>query len=286
LLSGDITITRFGMTPRFDFALYLARSRQPVAVPDPTSVLNNIRLDVRVTSAPELQFQTSVARLSGDVDLRIRGTAARPAVLGRVTLAEGDISFNGTTYHLEHGDVTFTSPVGIEPVVNVTATARVREYDITLGFHGPANRMSTTYRSEPPLPVGDIIALLAFGRTREDAALQSQQSPQSITETASNAILGQALNATLSQRAQRLFGISRIKIDPQVGGPEANPNARVTIEQQVSNWVTLTYITNLARSAEQIIQAEFIVNQNVSLLAVRDQNGVVGFDVRVRHRRR
>jgi translocation and assembly module TamB len=286
LLAGDVTITRFGMTPRFDFALYLARSRQPVAVPDPTSVLNNIRLDVRVTSAPELQFQTSVARLSGDVDLRIRGTAARPAVLGRVTLAEGDISFNGTTYHLEHGDVTFTSPVGIEPVVNVTATARVREYDITLGFHGPANRMSTTYRSEPPLPVGDIIALLAFGRTREDAALQSQQSPQSLTETASNAILGQALNATLSQRAQRLFGISRIKIDPQVGGPEANPNARVTIEQQVSNWVTLTYITNLARSAEQIIQAEFIVSQNVSLLAVRDQNGVVGFDIRVRHRRR
>jgi len=202
-----------------------------------------------------------------------------------VNVVEGEIFFSGTKYKLERGDVTFTNPVRIEPVLNMEASARVREYDITLGFHGSVDKLSTTYRSEPPLPSADIIALLALGRTREEAVITQQQSNTSFTETASNAILGQALNAAVSSRVEKLFGVSRIKIDPQVGGPE-NANARVTIEQQVNNNVTLTYITNLSQSAQQVIQVEFNVTRDVSIVAVRDQNGVLGFDVRVRQRKK
>jgi translocation and assembly module TamB len=285
LLSGDVLVTRFGVNPKFDFALYLARSKQMPAVPKPNSVADNLRLDVHVNSTPELEVETSLAKIAGDADLRLRGTIARPVVLGRINIVEGDVFFSGTKYHLERGDITFTNPVRIEPILNVEASARVREYDITLGFHGSVDKLSTNYRSEPPLPTADIIALLALGRTREDTAL-NQPTNQTYTDTASNAILGQALNAALSSRVQKLFGVSRIKIDPQVGGPENNPNARLTIEQQVNNNITLTYITNLASSAQQIIQVEYNVSKNLSILAVRDQNGVVGIEVRLRKRRK
>ncbi|HYG99413.1 MAG TPA: translocation/assembly module TamB domain-containing protein [Terriglobales bacterium] len=285
-LTGDVTITRFGLNPRFDFAQYLARSKQPPELTDPDSPLTNLRLDLHVTSTPELQVQTSLARLSGNVDLRLRGTAARPTVLGRVDIIDGDVFFNGTKYHVERGDITFTNPTRVEPVLDIEASTRVRNYDITLGFHGPTEKLSTTYRSDPPLATADIIALLAFGRTREESAMQPVSS-QNFTETASNAILGQALNATVSSRVQKLFGVSRIKIDPQVGGAENNPSgARVTIEQQVANNLTITYITDLARSNQQIISVEYNVTRAVSILAVRDQNGIVSFDVRIRHRKR
>jgi len=285
LLSGDVTVTRFGLNPRFDFALYLARSKQPPSVPKPDSPLNNLRFDVHIVSTPELQVETSLAKVSGNVDLHLRGTAAHPVLLGKVNVIQGDVFFNNTKYHLEHGDITLTNPVRIEPVLNIEATARVREYDITLGFHGTLDKLSTTYTSDPPLPTGDIIALLALGRTEEETVLRPR-SQRTFTETASNAILGQALNATISSRAEKLFGISKIKIDPQAGGPEANPNARVTIEQQVSDKVRLTYITNLTQSAQQIVQVEYSVNRNVSIVAVRDQNGVVGFDIKLRSRKR
>ncbi len=287
LLSGDVVVTRFGVNPRFDFALYLARSKVPPTAPKPNTMLDNMRLDVRVTTTPELTVETSLAKISGDADLRIRGTGTRPAVLGRVNVSEGDIFFNGTKYRLERGDVTFTNPVRIEPVLNMEASARVREYDITIGFHGSVDKLSTTYRSEPPLPSADIIALLALGRTREDAVLnQSQQPSSSFVDTASNAVLGEALNAAISSRVQKIFGVSRIKIDPQVGGPENNPNARVTVEQQVNNNITLTFITNLAQSAQQVIQLEYNVTRDISIVALRDQYGVVGFDIRVRQRKR
>lgn len=291
VLSGDVTITKFGLTPQFDLATYVQRAKQTPAPPNPNSLVDNIRLDVHIVSTPELRVETSMARLSGDVDIRLRGTAARPSVMGRMSIAEGDITFNSTTYHLERGDVVFANPVRIEPVINVEASARVRDYDITLGFHGTPDKLNITYRSEPPLPSEDIIALLAFGRTRQETEVQAEQGSQAATgetfaQSASSAILGEALNAAVSSRVQKLFGISRIKIDPNLGGTEGNPNARLTVEQQISKDLTVTYLTNLGQYAQEVVQVEYNINRNVSLVAVRDYTGVLAIDLRVRQRKR
>jgi translocation and assembly module TamB len=286
LLSGTVTINRFGVSPQFDLAYYLQRYAQTPTLTNPQSPLNSLHLDLHVVSAQELQVEMSIAKLSGNVDLRLRGTASRPVLLGRVDIARGTIDFAGTKYQLERGDIVFNNPTTIEPVIDLEATARVRDYDISLGLHGPMSHVSINYRSDPPLATSDIIALLALGRTQEEAALSQVQPTQSFTESASNAILGQALNAALSGRAQRLFGVSRIKIDPQVGGAESNPNARLTIEQQVSDKVTVTFISNVSQSAQQIVQVEYNINRRLSVVAVRDQNGVLSFDVKYRQRKR
>jgi translocation and assembly module TamB len=90
----------------------------------------------------------------------------------------------------------------------------VRDYDITLNLNGQIDRPNVTYRSEPPLPTSDIIGLLAFGQTSEESA-QLNQSQSAFNSETSSAILSAALNATVSNRVQKLFGVSRIKIDPQ-----------------------------------------------------------------------
>jgi len=284
-LSGDVTVTRFAQIPSSDLRLALAQASPVSPVPHPNSPLNALRLDVRILSAPELTVQTTLAKLSGGVDLRLRGTAARPVLLGRINIAEGDLKIEGTKYHLERGDITFTDPVRIDPVLDVEATTRVRDYDITIGLHGTLERLTTTYRSDPPLSSEDIVALLAFGRTQNDTSAAA--TPQfGFAESASNAILGQAINQTVGNRMQKLFGISSIRISPSVGGPDNNPNARLTVEQQVSSNVTLTYITNLTHSAQQVIQFEYNINSEYSFQGIRDENGVVSFDLLVRKRKR
>ncbi len=284
VLSGDVTVTRFAQIPSSDLTFALAQaSPAPVAVVN--SPLNNLRLDVRILSTPELTVQTALAKLAGDVDLRLRGTAARPVLLGRINIAEGDIKLTGTKYHLERGDITFTDPVRIDPVLDIEASTRVRDYDITIGLHGTMERLNTTYRSDPPLSSEDIIALLAFGRTQQESAMNA--APQAgFAESASGALLGQAINQTVSNRMSKIFGVSSIRINPSLGGPDNNPNARLTVEQQVSNNVTLTYITNLTRSAQQVIQFEYNINSEYTVEAIRDENGVVSFDVLIRKRKR
>ena len=286
-LNGEIIVTKLAMTPGFDFGRYLERSQSPGLAPT-NRLLNRIRLDVHIATTPELQMQTASMRLSGDADLHLRGTAAKPAILGRADIIEGEVQFNGTKYRLERGDITFINPVTTTPVLDLQATTRVQDYDITLNLNGQIDRPNVTYRSEPPLPTSDIIGLLAFGQTSEESA-QLNQSQSAFNSETSNAILSAALNATVSNRVQKLFGVSRIKIDPQGFTTETSSTQTgpaVTIEQQVKNNLTLTYTTNVAGASQQIIQVEYNVTRSVSIVAVRDQNGVVSFDVRVRQRKK
>jgi len=286
LLAGTVTITRFSVSPQFDLAYYLQRFAQAPTVAGTQSPLNNLHFDLHIVTARELQVQMSMAKVSGIADLRLRGTAGHPVLLGRVDIAQGNIDIAGTKYRLERGDLVFSNPTTIEPVIDVEATARVRDYDISLGLHGPIAHPHINYRSDPPLPTSDIIALLALGRTQEESVYYQTGPSQSLTELTSNAVLEQALASAYSSRAQRIFGASRIKIDPQAGEAENNSNARVTIEQQVSDKVTLTFITNVSQSAQQIVQVEYNINRRLSVVAIRDQNGVLSFDVRYRQRRR
>ena len=288
-LTGDVTITKLAITPGFDFASYAASSSQSVVVPPATSPLYRVKLDVHVVTAPDLQMQTAIARLSGDADLRLRGNAAKPALLGRVEILEGEINFNGAKYRLERGEVLFQSPVSIKPVLDLQATTRVRDYDITVSVNGDTSKpLSVKYRSDPPLPEADIVALLAVGQTREQSAQLAQSGSSPFSETASNMILSEALNSTVSNRVQRLLGISKIKIDPQGLSTETNPTRgpQVTIEQQISNNFTLTYSQNVSQASQQIIQGEYFVRKNVSIVGTRDQNGVVSFDVKIRQRKK
>ncbi|MBV8475806.1 MAG: translocation/assembly module TamB domain-containing protein, partial [Acidobacteria bacterium] len=288
LLSGEVTVLKLNLTPNFDFARYLEGLRQTTTLPESSSLLNGLRVDIHVVTTPELEMEAAAAKVSGDADLRLRGTLLRPVLLGRVDILEGDVYFSGTKYRLERGEITFIGPTGIKPALDLEATTRVRDYDITLGVNGTPDKLNMTYRSEPPLPSADIVALLALGHTESESSL-ADTSAQSVSQQASSAILSQALNATLSSRSQRLFGITRIKVDPNGLNTETTPTRAapaVTLEQQVSSTLTLTYSTEVSQTSQQVIQGEYNVSRNISILAVRDQNGVVSFDVLLRHRRK
>ena len=252
-----------------------------------TRGLNRVRLDIHVITTPDLQLRTASAKLTGDADLRLRGTVAHPSLLGRAEILEGEVNFNGSKYRLDRGDITFSDPVSIQPILDLQAGTRVGDYDITLGINGKMDKLNITYRSEPPLSNSDIIALLALGYTNTESATIAG-SANSFSNAASGAILGEALNATVGNRVERLFGVSRVKIAPQGLATETNPNhgPEVTIEQQVGPDLTVTYSTNVSQASQQIIQVEYNVTRNVSIVALRDQNGVVSFDVKIRQRKK
>jgi translocation and assembly module TamB len=291
LLSGDVVVTKLAVTPGFDFGAYIEKSRQTVVLSGSDSLQNRLKLDVHVTTTPELQMQTAVARLSGNADLRVRGTAERPAILGRVEVLEGEISFNGNKYSLERGDITFANPAKTQPIIDLRATTRVRDYDITVQFRGDfssPNGPKVTWQSEPQLPEADVIALLALGRTQEESAAAGSTGSFGFGGDASNLLINQALNSTVNSRLQRLFGASRVKVDPQGLASETSVvrGPQVTVEQQVANNITLTYSTNVSVSNQQIIQAEYNITRNISIVALRDWNGVVSIVFKIRRRKK
>ena len=113
-LSGTVLLTRFGVGADVDFAAF-AGSGGVQAPPDPSAAANKIRLDVHVTSSPQLDFQNSYAKLAGTVDLTVRGTVNDPTVLGRIQVTDGSATFAGRSTSCSAAIFTFQIPSGSIP---------------------------------------------------------------------------------------------------------------------------------------------------------------------------
>ena len=90
--------------------------------------------------------------------------------------------------------------------------------------------------------------------------------------------MGQAVANPLATRLQRVFGVNQIKIDPTFASGSALPQARITLQQQVSNTITFTYTEDLTQTNAQIIRVEWAISPRFSAVAVRDELGLFGID--------
>lgn len=289
VLSGTVTVMRAGFNPRTDVGGLLQQTARPISTPSsPNELLRGIQFDVRIESAQSLEFQTSLTRdLQAEAQLRLRGTPERPVVTGEVSVTEGEIQFFGNKYTINRGEINFYNPAKIEPIIDLDLETRVRGFTVDINFSGSINKLNLTYRSDPPLQTNEIIALLAVGRDpRSSGGLASSQvaSNTNFLSTGTNALVGQAIASPVSNRLQRFFGVSRLKIDPLLTDLNSTPQARLTLEQQVSRDITLTYITNLTRTQEQILRIEWNLSRQWSAIATRDENGAFGVDFQYRKR--
>ncbi len=288
LLSGTVTVSRAVFNPNTDIGNLLASASAPVASPsNEKDFLTGLLLDVHIESAPNLQLSTALSQdVEAEIDLRLRGTPDRPILLGSVSANQGDIKVFGTKYSINRGEVSFVNPVKIEPVLDLDLQTQARGIIVDITVSGTVSKLNIDYRSDPPLQPRDIIALLTVGRT-PDATLNSPNIPVtndvSALQSGANTVLGQAISPA-SNRLSKLFGITNIKIDPLVQGITNTPQARLTLEQQISRDITVTYVTNLSQTSEQIFRLEWALSQQYSIVALRDDNGEFGIDIQYRKR--
>jgi translocation and assembly module TamB len=217
----------------------------------------------------------------------VRGTWEHPIILGHIHVLSGDLLFHGNRYRVARGDINFANPFRLDPVVNVEASTTIQQYEITLNFNGPASKLTLAYRSDPPLPAQDIVTLLALGQTSSEGTSRSAGNSQSTS--GATALLSEAVSSQVGGRLEKLFGITNFRVDPALVGVGStstgqNAAARVTVQQQVTRNITITYISNVGSTQEQVIQVEYNVNRNVSIVALRDYNGTFGIDVKIKKR--
>lgn len=284
VLGGTVTIQQLGFSPRNDFGSMLSSTANPVKVPSaPSGPLTGMRLDVRIRTAPGISVQTSLAQnIQADADLHLRGTLADPGMTGRVNISQGELIFFGTNYTVNQGSIAFYNPFSIQPNLNIDLETVAKGVDVVLTISGPIENMKLTYRSDPPLQFQELVGLLAAGKTpTSDPTILANQPAapaQSYQQMGESAIVSQAIASPISSRLQRVFGVNKLKIDPTFTSGSELPQARLTLQQQVTSNLTFTYITNLTQANSQIIRVEWALSDQWSAIATREETGRFGVD--------
>ena len=278
LLRGQVHLTELSFSPSFDLNdIASAAGRTPGSTGPPGSFAQNLNLDINVVSTSDLNLASSKLSLQGATNLHIHGTAAAPAVTGRVNISGGDLIFRGNRYVLEPSTVDFVDPYRIDPRLNLSVNTKVQDYNIRMLLRGTPDSLRTTYTSEPALPPSDIINLLVFGKTTEAQAANA--TPGNL---GAQSLIASSVSNQVTSRLEKIAGISHLSVDPVLGGNQQDPGARITIQQRVSGNVFVTFATDATSTQRQVIKLEYQATPRVGIDGVRDQNGGLAVDVQIR----
>jgi translocation and assembly module TamB len=291
-LTGTINVDQLSFTPDFDL-MEMMGSFGGVSTPPPAQgFTTNLHLNLAVRSTNGINLVSRTLSLGGNANLTVRGTAAEPVVLGRINLSGGDLIFQGNRYVLQGGTIDFVNPSRTTPNVNVSVATTIDQYNITMRFEGPVDRLRTSYTSDPALPPAQIINLVAFGKPTDPAlgsanpsAPGSLGAQSSLASSATNSVASGAAGLAAGQvtnRVEKIAGISHLSVDPTLGGNQQNPGANVTIQQRVTGKLFVTFSTDVTSTQRQVIQLQYQATPRVSISGTRDQNGGFGFDTRIK----
>ena len=273
---------------RFDFEqlmrTFLERRRLEVAPTD--SLLSSIQLNVGIEAPASLRVRNELADLSGTADLLMRGNLAAPVLYGELALDRGGrLSYNGADYQLERGRILFTDPYKLDPEVDLVATARVRDFDVTMAVAGTFDRLETRFSSEPPLPDLEVFRLLASGG--EDAIVDTssletrpaERLNEDPSTSAATFLYGQAASV-IGERVNTLFGFDKFRIDPLTGSGDNLSKARITVGKRLSKDVFLTFSTAPSSTEARRLQIEWLVRPGLTLVLTQNGDDTYSADAR------
>ena len=281
VVGGTVTIAEAGLTGdiNFDEGLLAAMaSRHRLDFTEERSpLLDRVRFDVAITAATPVLVDNNIARSEVTADLRLVGTPYDPSVTGRLTLVEGsEITLNERRYEAERGIITFVDERRLVPSLDLRLNTSAGAYDVTIAVTGTPGDTETTLTSDPSLPEPDIMALLVTGRTLDE--MRGEEFEVAREQVLS--YLAGRVGSSLGRQLERATGLSDVRLEPNLIANEADPGARLTVGQDLTDDLTLVYSTDLTDSGDQIWVAEYDLTRRFQTRAVRQSDNSYRLDFR------
>jgi len=281
VISGEVTIDEAGLTGdiNFDTGLIGAMTarRKLDLTEERNPILEQVRFDVDVNTATPILVDNNLARAEIETDLTVVGTPYETGLLGELTLLEGsEIRLNERRYETERGVISFADERRISPSFDLRLRTTASNYEITIAVTGSPGDTETTLTSVPTLPEPDIMAMLVTGRTLDDMRGEEYE----IARQQVLSYLAGRVGSTLGRGLQQATGLSEVRIEPTLIANEADPSARLTVGQELTDELKLVYSTNLTDSNDQIWVAEYDVTRRFETRAVRQEDSSYRLDFR------
>jgi len=253
---------------------YLESQQSTVTAAEQPSALSRTELNIGLRTLSPLVVKNNIAHGAIDAELRVLGTIDQPGLTGRINVEEGaELTLRERKYAVNRGVITFTNERAIQPILDVEATTKVSEYDITIRIAGDATQKIetnfTAHGGPEPLSEPDIVFLLATGRTLKDAG---EEGADFAKDQAVAFIAGELGTSLPTEQAGRALGLSQARIEPQLIAGETEPTARLTLGKDITPQLDFVYSMNLRNSSDQIWIANYNITRRFSARGLRQND--------------
>jgi translocation and assembly module TamB len=232
-----------------------------------------------VRGAEDIFIDIDLAKAPVKIDLNIAGNVERYGLVGRLEADEGQVYFRGNEFRiLEGSSVDFVDPAQIYPLFHVLAETYKDDYHIKLSLDGTIDKFTLSFFSDPPLPEADVLTLLTFGHTNKDI----QGVEGGIAAQQASSIVAGGIQKDIQNEIKNIVGIERFEVEPHTTSTGAFTSKITVGKRLLEDQISVTYSTAIGTTDEQVIELEYKLNKELSLLGSRDEMGSAGGDVKYR----
>ena len=242
------------------------------------SFSQNCMLDIQLQSRTPIKVETSFFTADAHLDVLLKGSAAQPEVKGTIELLNGSFAFPYKPLFLTNGTITL-SPTQLDgPVINLTAKNKVRSYSIAMIVTGSLHQPNVTFESTPQLSEEGIVTLLFAGA---DHGSLTAAMPRLLMEQIDEVLFGS--DESLSRAQQILKSLlAPLKNVRLVQKDDTKEELQAVLEVDINDRLRAKAQNNIHLTDETQLELEYVVSDDVTVKAVRDQAGSLGGEVEMR----
>jgi translocation and assembly module TamB len=193
-------------------------------------------------------------------------------LFGRLESRDGRVVFRKHRWTVVSASARFDDPSRISPALDVTATARIRTYEVTMRLSGRLDELDVRFSSQPPLREKQLLALVTLGTPDLPSG-----------GAGATALLGEAMQLLLEDlvgAGTGSLGLGAL----DVRAVEENRETQLQFGAQLSEEARLVYSQALGGSNKRVLRVEYQLLGPVFISGEQDFGGYYGGDLFVRLR--
>jgi len=131
---------------------------------------DKVTFDLGVTADDTIRIRNNLVKADLSFTGRLKGSGARPALEGRATFRNAEITLPLTTLRDGTGEIEFLPGSPGRPRIQMTAHTRTKGYEMGMQISGRLPDVNLHVFTEPPLSDEDAMLMLATGSTGAELA--------------------------------------------------------------------------------------------------------------------
>lgn len=188
--------------------------------------------------------------------VKVQGTSHDPLLFGDFKINNGEYHFNGKTFDIKEGTITFAGEPDKKTTLYVIGSKDLGKIVAEVILKGSVKNPAIAFRSNPPMSQRDILSWILFGRSSSDISpFQGTELSQSIKDLTK----GKNKSPDMLTKIRESIGIDKIDISKS----EGNQSNEVSIQvgKYISRGVLVSVNKSITAEANQIgIEANLLNN--------------------------
>lgn len=243
--------------------------------------MEDIACDIAVATFSPIHIKTAFLETDAKVNLHIKSSLKDPEITGDILLTSGSLFFPYKPLHIVKGALHFTPHNVTDPFIELVAKNSIKKHMVNLHISGYVHDPHIMLFSSPSLTQEQIISLLLVGSTQGSLSLVM---PVLLANSITTLLFAddQSPHAVDRYFKNLLKPFKSIHLVPSLSDQTGRGGLRGAIEVEVNDRLHALIQKNFSLSEDTRFELEYLVSDEISLKAFRDERRDVGGEVEMK----